>query len=56
MAGSRTALCSDDGVGMMCFFFHDWTKWDEPYERIGFYGKWQDRQCRRCGKIETRLT
>lgn len=40
----------------MCFFFHDWMKWSEPYERNGFYGKWQDRLCCTCGKIETRLT
>ncbi len=42
--------------GRMCFFFHDWTKWSEPYTRDGVSSKWQDRLCQKCRKIETRLT
>jgi hypothetical protein len=41
---------------MRCWF-HDWTRWTEPYDRmrLGITYFYQRRTCMRCKKSEERL-
>lgn len=59
--------CKVKGVLPFRHVEHDWTKWSKPYQayrvlETGHFGDtakypvvYQERQCRRCGIIETRI-
>ena len=62
MRQQRYGVCKKQQFGnrevMMCFWRHNWKKWDEPVVVDGEDGKQYSMQCRtceRCGKWERKM-